>query len=110
MKQFAKSIRPAVPFLAVLFLLVGSVALSRAVHSRSRDVYYVNTAPDANGEVHTVRVFDSISSVVVIDFKHRSRKKKIALADVSYDRTTTRLSFASPLPFAESVVHIAKMK
>ena len=106
MKHIPKHLRSALPFAAVLVLLVGSVILARAIHSRPSDLYHVNTSPEADGAIYTVRVFDTITSVVVIDWKNHSRKKKIALENVSYDRASTRLSIAEALPFAESVIHI----
>lgn len=99
-------IRKSLPFVAVLALLVGSVAVARAVHARPSDVFPVNTGPNHDGEVYTVRVFEEISSVVVIDSKNHGRKKQLAPGSYQYDRATTRLDFSEPLPFAEPVVHV----
>lgn len=99
-----KSVRSVLPFVAALVLLVGSVLIARAVHARPSDV--VNTGPNQNGEVYTVRVFKDISSVVVIDSKKHARKKHLAPGSYSYDPQTTRLNFAEPLPFSDPVVHV----
>ena len=99
-------IRHALPFLAVLVLLVGSVLLARAVRTKPADVCPVNTMPDQHGDVRTVRVFSSVSSVVVIDRANHRRKKQLASAAYAYDAATTRLTFSAPLPFSEPVIHI----
>ena len=96
----------ALPFLAVLALLVGAVLTRRALRSRTDDALGVNTMADADGEVHTVRVFESISSVMAIDRDNHSRKKEIPAAAYSYDSETTLLTFKEPLPYADTVVHI----
>ncbi len=101
-----KPVRKVLPFVAAFVLLVGSVLIARAVHARPSDVWPVNTGPNQNGDVYTVRVFKDISSVVVIDSKNHGRRKHLAPGSYSYDRRTTRLDFAEPLPFADPVVHV----
>ena len=94
------------PFIAVFMVLMGSVWLARALHAHTDRTYSVNTMPDQNGIVHSVRVFESIESVVIIDSKNHARKKHIAASAYSYNRENTQLLFSEPLPFAEPVVHI----
>lgn len=101
-----KSVRNVLPFVAAFVVLVGSVLIARAVHARPSDVYPVNTGPNQNGIVYTVRVFKDISSVVVIDSEKHARRKHLAPGSYSYDPQTTRLDFAEPLPFADPVVHV----
>lgn len=101
-----KSVRKMLPFVAAFVVLVGSVLIARAVHARPSDVYPVNTGPNQNGIVYTVRVFKDISSVVVIDSEKHARRKHLAPGSYSYDPQTTRLDFAEPLPFADPVVHV----
>lgn len=94
------------PFAAILLLLIGSVLIAHKIHSHADGVLGVNTMADANGEIHTVRVFDSISSVMTIDRDNHSRKKEIPPSSYTYDRATTLLTFSDPLPYADTVVHI----
>ena len=101
-----KSVRKMLPFVAAFVVLVGSVLIARAVHARPSDVYPVNTGPNQNGIVYTVRVFKDISSVVVIDGKKHARRKHLAPGSYSYDPQTTRLDFAEPLPFDDPIVHV----
>ena len=101
-----QKIRKILPFALVFVLLLGSVAVSRAIHAKPSDVFPVNTAPDKNGEVHSVRVFELINSVMVIDFEKRSKKKKIPANEYDYNQKTTRLTFKNPLPFENPIVHI----
>ena len=101
-----KKIRKILPFLAVLVLLFGSVALSRLIHTKPENFYHVNTAPDKNGEIHTIQLFDSISSVMIIDFDNHSKKKQLPREEYEYDKSTTRLMLKNPLPFKNPVIHI----
>lgn len=101
-----KQLLSALPFVAVLAILAGAVLVSHTVRSRRGDVLGVNTGPDLGGEVHTVRVFESISSVMAIDRGKHSRKKEIPPSSYAYDSATTLLTFKEPLPYADTVVHI----
>ena len=99
-----KSFLSAIPFLLVLAFLVSSVLISH--RSRAKNILNVNTMADSKGEFHSVRVFDSISSVVAVDRDNHARKKEILPSQYSYDRATTRLTFSEPLPFSDAVIHI----
>mgnify|MGYP007069904373 CR=1 FL=1 len=101
-----KYVRNVLPFVAVLVMLVGSVLVAKMRYASAGNVFPVNTMPDGNGEVRTVRVFDTMDLVLVIDRDNHRKKKKIPLDDCVYDRTTTRLTFLNPLPFAEPVIHV----
>ena len=97
----------ALPFAAVLFLMFASVFAARIIHAASGDApYYVNTSPEPDGAVHTIRVFGSITSVVIIDGKNHSHKKKIGRGSWSYDTASTRLRLSETLPFEENIIHI----
>ena len=87
-----KRLLSALPFVAVLAILAGAVLVSHTVRSRRGDVLGVNTGPDLGGEVHTVRVFESISSVMAIDRGKHSRKKEIPPSSYAYDSATTLLT------------------
>lgn len=101
-----KKIRTVLPFAAVFALLMLSVITAWKIHSKPGDVFPVNTVPDKSGTVYTVRVFESISSVMLIDRDNHARKKKIPDSDYSYDPATTRMTFREPFPFATTVVHV----
>ena len=101
-----KKIRNILPFLAVFVLLFGSVALSRLIHTKPENFYHVNTAPGKNGEIHTIQLFDSISSVMIIDFDNHSKKKQLPREEYEYDKSTARLMLKNPLPFKNPVIHI----
>ena len=101
-----KQILKALPFVAVLAMLLGSVFFAKALHSKKSGRFHVNTGPDKNGEIHTVRKFESISSVVIIDMNNHSKKRKIEPSEFSYNAETTKINFANPLPFENSVVHV----
>lgn len=71
-----KKILKIIPFVAVLILLLGSVAIAKMIHSKKAGTFHVNTGLDKNGEIHTVRVFDTISSVLIIDMNNHSKNEK----------------------------------
>ncbi|MBR5965404.1 MAG: hypothetical protein IK015_04750 [Treponema sp.] len=101
-----KQILKALPFVAVLAMLLGSVFFAKTLHSKKSGRFHVNTGSDKNGEIHTVRKFVSISSVVIIDMNNHSKKRKIPPSEFSYNTETTQIIFANPLPFENSVVHV----
>lgn len=101
-----KKIFKALPFVGVLAMLLGSVFAAKELHSKKGDRFHVNTGPDKNGEIHTVRKFESISSVVVIDMDKHSKKRKIPDDEWIYDAATTKLTFKNPLPYKNPVVHV----
>lgn len=101
-----KKILKIIPFIAVLVIILGSVALAKIIHSKKAGTFHVNTGPDRNGEIHTIRNFESINSVLIIEMNNHSRKRKISQDDYFYDDKTTKLIFKDPLPFDNSVVHI----
>lgn len=101
-----KRLVSALPFVAAFIFLAGSVLAAKAIHSKPSDVYPVNTVADQNGEIYTIRVFSSISSVIAIDMENHSRRKTIAADGYTYDPETTRLSLNEPLPFGNTVLHI----
>ena len=101
-----KKIPKAIPFALVLALMLGSVATARLIHSKPSDHYHVNTGPDRNGKLYSIRVFESVSSVLVIDGDRHSRKRKIPESEYRYDPETTELVLAKPLPYERTVVHM----
>ena len=101
-----KKILKIIPFVAVLVMLIGSVALTKMIHSKNVGNFHVNTGLDKNGEIHTVRKFDSIYSVLIIDMNNHSRKQKLNQYEFYYDDNTTKLTLKNPLPFDNAVVHI----
>lgn len=103
MKHFVKK---SIPFVAVLALLVLSVVGSYALRARKGDVVTINTGLDADGGAFTVRVLDSVSSVVAIDASHHSRRKEIPSDAYFYDAQTTRLTFTRELPYKDAIIHI----
>ena len=107
-----KKILSILPFISVFVLLVGSVFIAWMIHgknfaSKNYD-YFVNTAADPNGKIHTIRVFESISSVVAIDLENHARKKQIRAKDYTYNSRTTELALAEgfTLPYKETAFHI----
>ncbi|MCR5622976.1 MAG: hypothetical protein K6G18_14140 [Treponema sp.] len=101
-----KRLVSALPFVAAFIFLAGSVLAAKAIHSKPSDVYPVNTVADQKGEIYTIRMFSSISSVIAIDMENHSRRKTIAADGYTYDPETTRLSLNEPLPFGNTVLHI----
>ena len=101
-----KILLKVLPFVAVPVIMLGSVWLARIIHSPAKDVYHVNTSPTADGAIHSIRIFDSVTSVMVIDRDKHSRKKKLKSQDYSYNRFNGELILTSPLPFADNVIHI----
>ena len=101
-----KKILKIIPFVAVLILLLGSVAIAKMIHSKKAGTFHVNTGLDKNGEIHTVRVFDTISSVLIIDMNNHSKKRKVNQNEYFYDDKTTKLTLKNPLPFDNPVIHI----
>ncbi|MBP5707348.1 MAG: hypothetical protein J6W76_08675, partial [Spirochaetales bacterium] len=101
-----KLLLSVMPFIAVLVFMLGSVWLARVIHCPSRNVYHVNTGPSADGMIHSVRVFDRITAVMIIDMHRHAKKKKITPDKWTYNPQTTQMTFAEPLPFKQSVVHI----
>ena len=101
-----KTLLKVLPFVAVSVVMLGSVWLARIIHSPTKNVYHVNTAPDENGVIRTVRIFDTVTSVMVIDRDKHFRKKKLKSQDYSYNRFNGELILTSPLPFADNVIHI----
>ncbi len=101
-----KTLLKVLPFVAVLAVMLGSVWLARIIHSPAKDVYHVNTSPTADGSIHSIRIFDSVTSVMVIDRDKHSRKKKIPPQDYAYNRLNGELTLTEPLPFTENVIHI----
>ena len=101
-----KKILKIIPFVAVLILLLGSVAIAKMIHSKNAGTFHVNTGLDKNGEIHTVRVFDTISSVLIIDMNNHSKKRKVNQNEYFYDDKTTKLTLKNPLPFDNPVIHI----
>ncbi|MBP5464457.1 MAG: hypothetical protein J6Y13_04710, partial [Treponema sp.] len=99
-----KKIPKAISFALVLALMLGSVAAAKLIHSKPSDHYHVNTGPDRNGKLYSIRVFESVSSVLVIDGDRHSRKRKIPEDKYSYDPETTELVLAKPLPYEHTVV------
>ena len=94
------------PFVVVPVIMLGSVWLARIIHSPAKDVYHVNTSPTADGAIHSIRIFDSVTSVMVIDRDKHSRKKKIPPQGYTYNRLNGELTLTEPLPFTENVIHI----
>ncbi|MBR6200244.1 MAG: hypothetical protein IKQ61_08290 [Spirochaetales bacterium] len=101
-----KTLLKVLPFVVVPVIMLGSVWLARIIHSPAKDVYHVNTSPTADGAIHSIRIFDSITSVMVIDRDKHFRKKKLKSQDYSYNRFNGELILTSPLPFADNVIHI----
>ncbi|MBR6061595.1 MAG: hypothetical protein IKP67_05930 [Spirochaetales bacterium] len=101
-----KTLLKVLPFVALLVVMLGSVWLARIIHSPTKNVYHVNTAPDENGVIRTVRIFDTVTSVMVIDRDKHFRKKKLKSQDYSYNRFNGELILTSPLPFTKNVIHI----
>ena len=101
-----KTLLKVLPFVAVPVIMLGSVWLARIIHSPTKNVYHVNTAPDENGVIRTVRIFDTVTSVMVIDRDKHSRKKKLKSQDYSYNRLNGELTLTEPLPFTKNVIHI----
>ena len=50
-----------------------SLAMAKLIRTKQSDVFHVNTGLDKNGEIHTVRMFESVSSVMVIDLNNHSK-------------------------------------
>ena len=84
-----KKILKIIPFVAVLILLLGSVAIAKMIHSKNAGIFHVNTGLDKNGEIHTVRVFDTISSVLIIDMNNHSKKRKVNQNSLKVSAFTT---------------------
>lgn len=101
-----KKILKLVPFATVLLIMLGSVALAKMIHSKNAVSFHVNTGLDKNGEIHTIRIFDSISSVLIIDMNNHSKKLKINQGEYVYDGKTTKLTLKNPFPFDNPVIHI----
>ena len=94
------------PFAAVLVTMLGSVWLARIIHSPAKNVYHVNTSPNADGAIHSIRIFDTVTSVMVIDRDKHSHKKKLNPQNYTYNRLNGELTLTGLLPFAENVIHI----
>ena len=103
---FMKKILKIIPFIAVLVIMLGSVSIAKMIHSKNVGSFHVNTGPDKNGEIYTVRKFDSISSVLIIDMNNHSKKRKVNQGEYFYDDKTTNLTLKNPLPFDNPVVHM----
>ena len=101
-----KKILKIIPFVGVLAIMLGSVVLAKMIHSKNTGTFHVNTGLDKNGEIHTVRVFDSISSVLIIDMNKHSKKQKFNQDEYFYDEKTTKLTLKKTLPFDNPVIHI----
>ena len=103
MKKFLS----VLPFVLVFVLLVGSVFVTRAIHSKSDNVYPVNTALDKDGKIYTIRVFKSISLVMAVDLENHAKKKEIKPDFYSYNPETTELVISDDfLLYDKTVIHI----
>ena len=101
-----KRIFKIIPFAAVLAIMLGSVALSKAIHSKNAGTFHVNTGPDKNGEIYTIRKFDTVSSIIIIDMNNHSKRRTLNQDEWAYDSAITRLTLKNPLPFKDSVIHV----
>lgn len=103
-----KKIVMVLAFTGAFGILLGSVFIAKSIHKKSDNIYTVNTMPDQNGKIHTVRVFKSILSVVAIDSKVPSKKIEIPVDTLSYNPDTTEIqSGQNIMPFGENtVIHI----
>ena len=106
-----KNLLYTLPFFCMFLLATGSVVLScvtvpNGKEGGSQKLSTVNTVPDETGAIYTTWRMDDIKSVIVINFRDKSKKMELSETEWAYDKDTTRLRINRDIPFPEYVVHI----